>query len=129
VHRDCFATPHLFMARLDNIWANVRTLILRFLSKWENMGIFSSIYFYPEDSYVKTSHKWCNNMKVLGSFTPCLHLLVKVSHDKRFFYSDLLLYTCMCPNNSTPKDKKSISYKKWTFMNILARYSLHNKRI
>jgi len=62
-------------------------------------------------------------MKVFRFFTPCLRLLVKVSHDTSLVYSDLLLYTCMCSNNFTGKDNNSISYKKWIFMNILAPYS------
>jgi hypothetical protein len=68
-----------------------------------------------------------NNMKVLCSFTPCQRLLVKMSHDKCVAYSDILLYTCMRPNKSTREENKSISDKKWTFTNILARYSLQNK--
>lgn len=123
MHRDCFATPHIFMACLDNIWAEVITLTLHFLGKWEYMRIFfSSTYFYPEDSYIKTSHKWGNNTKVFGFFTPFLRLLVKVSQDKCFVHTDLFLYKFMCPNNYTGKDNNSFSHKKWTFMNILAPY-------
>jgi hypothetical protein len=114
------------MACLYNIWANVRTL--NFLVQWENMWIFFIHLLLSRDSYIKTSYKWGNNMKVLGFFTRCLRLLVKVSRDKCSVYSDLLSYTSVCPNNCTGKGNKSISYKKWTFMNTLARYSLHNKR-
>lgn len=58
VHRDCFATTDNFMVCLDNIWPNVITLTVHFLGKWENMRIFTSIYFYPEDSYIKSLINW-----------------------------------------------------------------------
>jgi hypothetical protein len=51
-------------------------------------------------------------MKVLRSFTLCLRLLVKISHDKCVAYSDILLYTCMCLNNSIREENNSVSGKK-----------------
>lgn len=117
------------MASLDNIGANVRTLTLHF---FRQMGKYANFFIHLllSRGLVYKKHL-INGVTTWRYSAPSPLACVSWLNCHMINVSFIQIYCCtlvMCPNNFTGKDNNIVSYKKWTFMNILARYSLHNKR-